>query len=407
MTFWSDPISFISQWLQQLLVNAGMTPELSGTMVSLLGALILPICSLLWVIFLIWYERKIIGRIQDRFGPNRVGPFGLIQPFADMIKIFTKEYVTPANADKVPFNLAPILMVGSTMFMWAVIPFTVNTIGADLNVGLIYLVAVGAIGELGVILAGYASNNKYSLLAGFRVVAQLVSYEVPMILALLVPVMLTGSMGLNDIIKAQPVWFLIVAPVPALIFFITGIAEVGRAPFDLLEADSELVAGFNIEYSGLKFGMFYVGDFMHAFTSAMVYTVIFLGGWQGPGAEQYPILGFLYFGIKTMVVHFITILIRGTLPRFRIDQVMNLNWKILTPIALVMVMVTAVIEKLMSGAPYFNQVIVNLAANLLVLAVVVLVYNKPIDTRRMELDRLAEINREMAERIMGGAGEAK
>lgn len=407
MEFWSDPITFISQWLQQLLVNSGMAPELSNQLVSLLGALILPVVSLLWVIFLIWYERKLIGRIQDRFGPNRVGPFGLIQPFADMIKIFTKEYVTPTNADKVPFNMAPILMVASTMFMWAVIPFTVNTVGADLNVGILYLIAVGAVGELGIILAGYSSNNKYSLLAGFRVVAQLVSYEVPMVLALLVPVLLSHSMRLNDIVKAQPVWFLFVALVPAIIFFITSIAEVGRSPFDLIEADSELVAGFNIEYSGLKFGMFYVGDFMHAFTSAMVYAVIFLGGWQGPGAEQYPILGFVYFGIKTAVVHFLTILIRGTLPRFRIDQMMNLNWKILTPIALVMVGLTAILEKLLMGSAEATRIVAHIAANLLVLACVVLFYGKPIETRRQKLDQVAEINKGMAERILGGAGESK
>ncbi len=407
MEFWSDPITFISQWLQQLLVNSGMAPELSNQLVSLLGALILPVVSLLWVIFLIWYERKLIGRIQDRFGPNRVGPFGLIQPFADMIKIFTKEYVTPTNADKVPFNMAPILMVASTMFMWAVIPFTVNTVGADLNVGILYLIAVGAVGELGIILAGYSSNNKYSLLAGFRVVAQLVSYEVPMVLALLVPVLLSHSMRLNDIVKAQPVWFLFVALVPAIIFFITSIAEVGRSPFDLIEADSELVAGFNIEYSGLKFGMFYVGDFMHAFTSAMVYAVIFLGGWQGPGAEQYPILGFIYFGIKTAVVHFLTILIRGTLPRFRIDQMMNLNWKILTPIALVMVGLTAILEKLLMGSAEATRIVAHIAANLLVLACVVLFYGKPIETRRQKLDQVAEINKGMAERILGGAGESK
>jgi NADH-quinone oxidoreductase subunit H len=402
MAFWSDPISFISQWLQTLLVNAGMAADLSSTLVSVLGAVILPLVSLLYVIFLIWYERKLIGRIQDRFGPNRVGPFGLIQPFADMIKIFTKEYVTPEGADIVPFNLAPILMVASTMFMWAVIPFTVKTFGADLNVGVLYLVAVGAVGELGIILAGYASHNKYSLLAGFRVVAQLVSYEVPMVLALLIPVILSHSMGLNDIVKAQPIWFILVAPVPAIIFFITGIAEVGRSPFDLIEADSELVAGFNIEYSGLKFGMFYVGDFMHAFTSAMVYTTIFLGGWQGPGAEQYPILGFVYFILKTAVVHFLTILIRGTLPRFRIDQVMNLNWKVLTPIALVMVMATAIVEKLLTGASMGIHFLGNLAVNLLVAAVVILVYGKPYDKRGEQRELLADQNREMAKRIMGG-----
>ncbi len=299
MPFWSDPLQFISLWLQQLLVNAGMSATLAYPLVNIAGAVVLPLLSLLWVIFLIWYERKLIGRIQDRFGPNRVGPWGIIQPFADMIKIFAKEYITPTGADKIPFNMAPILVVASVMFMWAVIPFTSTTYGANINVGVLYIIAVGAIGELGIILAGYASNNKYAMMAGFRVLAQLISYEVPMVLSLLIPVLLSRSMGINTIIQHQQVWYILIAPVAAIIFFITSVAEVGRSPFDLAEAESEIVAGFNIEYSGLKFGMFYVGEFLHAFTASMVYTVLFLGGWQGPGAVEIPILGFVYFGIKT------------------------------------------------------------------------------------------------------------
>ncbi len=402
MPFWSDPITFISQWLVQLLVNAGMAPELAAPIVTVAGALVLPLLAMLWVIFLIWYERKLIGRIQDRFGPNRLGPYGLIQPFADMIKIFAKEYITPKNADVVPFNLAPVLVVGAVLFMWAVIPFTVTTFGANINVGVLYIVAVGAIGELGIILAGYSSNNKYAQLSGFRMVAQLVSYEVPMVLVMLIPVLLSRSMGLNSIILAQnPIWFVLLAPVAAIVFFITSVAEVGRAPFDLAEAESEIVAGFNIEYSGLKFGMFYVGEFLHAFTASMVFTVLFLGGWQGPGAMQIPILGFVYFAIKTMVVYFVFILLRGSLPRFRIDQMMALNWKILTPVALLMVMITALVEKLYAGGTTLTHWVGHLAANALVVAVVVLFSRKPLDDRRDRIDELAEANREMAEKILG------
>ena len=402
MPFWSDPITFISQWLVQLLVNAGMAPELAAPIVTVAGALVLPLLAMLWVIFLIWYERKLIGRIQDRFGPNRLGPYGLIQPFADMIKIFAKEYITPKNADVVPFNLAPVLVVGAVLFMWSVIPFTVTTFGANINVGVLYIVAVGAIGELGIILAGYSSNNKYAQLSGFRMVAQLVSYEVPMVLVMLIPVLLSRSMGLNSIILAQnPIWFVLLAPVAAIVFFITSVAEVGRAPFDLAEAESEIVAGFNIEYSGLKFGMFYVGEFLHAFTASMVFTVLFLGGWQGPGAMQIPILGFVYFALKTVVVYFVFILLRGSLPRFRIDQMMALNWKILTPVALLMVMITALVEKLYAGGTTLTHWVGHLAANALVVAVVVLFSRKPLDDRRDRIDELAEANREMAEKILG------
>lgn len=401
MPFWSDPLLFISQWLQLLLVNAGMSEQLAYPLVNIAGAVILPLLSMLWVIFLIWYERKLIGRIQDRFGPNRVGPWGLIQPIADMIKIFAKEYITPAGADKIPYNLAPILVVASVMFMWAVIPFTVTTYGADINVGVLYIVAVGAIGELGIILAGYASNNKYSLLAGFRILAQLISYEVPMVLSLLIPVLLSRSMGINTIIEHQQVWFILIAPVAAIIFFITSVAEVGRSPFDLAEAESELVAGFNTEYSGLKFGMFYVGEFMHAFTASMIYTVLFLGGWQGPGAVEIPILGFVYFAIKTMVVYFVFILFRGSLPRFRIDQMMALNWKVLTPIAILIVSLTAVIEKLFESATPFTHNVAMLAVNILVIAIVVLFSRKPLSSRRDQIESLADDNREMVRKLMG------
>ena len=253
-------------------------------------------------------------------------------------------------------------------FAGAVVPFAQRTYGVDLNVGILYIVGVGGIGTLGILFAGWSSNNKYALLGAFRVVAQLISYEVPMVLALLVPVLLAGSMGLNAIVEAQSggYWYMFVSPLAALIFFITSIAEVGRAPFDLIEAESEIVAGFNVEYSGLKFGMFFVGEFLHAFTTALLFATIFMGGWQGPGADAYPILGFIYFGIKTALVYFLGILLRGSLPRFRIDQMMDINWKILTPLSLVTVMLSAVLGKAFQDSSTFVREIVQLAANLVV-----------------------------------------
>jgi NADH-quinone oxidoreductase subunit H len=328
-----------------------------------LGAFVLVAGSLFFCLLLIWAERKIGGRVQDRLGPNRVGPFGLGQAVADMLKIFTKEFVTPTGVDKVVYNLAPILSVAAVIMLWAVIPFTITFYGNDLNVGVLYLVAVGGLAEMGIVMAGWGSNNKFALLGAFRAVAQLVSYEVPMVISLLLPVMLSGSMRLNEIVRSQDVWFILSAPIAAAIFFISSIAENGRAPFDLMEAESEIVAGFNIEYSGLKFGFFFVGDFLHAFTIALLFSVLFLGGWRGPGADQIPLLGFVYLMLKTTVMYFAGLLVRFSLPRFRIDQMMNINWKMLTPLALGAVIATALIDKasanLMSTLPSLAQTILR------------------------------------------------
>jgi NADH-quinone oxidoreductase subunit H len=256
--------------------------------------------------------------------------------------------------------------VASVLLVWAVIPFTITIMGVNLNVGLVYIVASGGLSLLSVVLAGWGSNNKYAMLGGFRSVAQLISYEVPMVVSLLIPVMLAGSLGVNDLVKAQDVPFLITAPVAALIFFISSVAESGRSPFDLVEAESELVAGFNTEYSGLKFGMFYVAEFLHAFTISLLFSTLFLAGWRGPFAEQYPLLGFIYLVVKTFIVYFVVILFRGSLPRFRIDQMMNINWKLLAPLSIVSLIVTSVIAQPLAGFPA-ARTIALLIANVVVL----------------------------------------
>ena len=365
-SFWADPIGFVILWFISLLQGWGLPGDLVLLISYVVGALLLATGSLLLVIFLIWVERKIGGRVQDRLGPNRVGPYGLIQPIADMLKIFTKEFITPDGADKLVYNLAPILSVGSVIMIWAVVPFAINLYGSNLNVGVLYIVAVGGLGELGIILAGWGSNNKFALLGAFRAVAQLLSYEVPLVASLLIPVMLAGSMNLNEIVRAQTVPFIVMAPIAALIFFISSIAENGRAPFDLLEAESEIVAGFNVEYSGLKFGFFFVGDFLHAFTLALLFAVIFLGGWNGPAADSIPILGFVYLMIKTSIVYFLGLLVRFSLPRFRIDQMMALNWKVLVPLSLATLMLTAIFDKLAPAGNLLVQVIVLVLVNLII-----------------------------------------
>jgi NADH-quinone oxidoreductase subunit H len=269
-----DPINLIANWLRELLLGWGLTPGLVAFIMTFIGVLVVAIFVLLVDIFLVWVERKVVARFQDRLGPNRLGPFGLIQPFADVIKLLIKEDITPTGADRHIFNLAPILALASVLMLWAVVPFSENVFGTDLSVGVLYIVAVGAIGTLGIIMAGWASNNKYALLGAFRTVAQVVSYEVPMVIILLVPVILARSMSVKGIVDAQAgMWFIIMAPIAALIFLITAIAELGRAPFDLVEAESEIVAGFHIEYTGMKFGLFYAGELLHALTmGALVST---------------------------------------------------------------------------------------------------------------------------------------
>lgn len=369
MSFWRDPINFIIDWALGVLASTGLAQNWVTVISFVVGAFILAAGAMFFVVFLIWYERKLIGRIQDRFGPNRVGPWGLFQPVADMLKIFTKELITPKGVDWVAYNLAPVLAVAAVLMMWAVTPFWKTFVAADISVGILFLIAIGGLGELGIILAGWGSNNKYALIGALRAVASLISYEIPLVISALIPVMLAGTMNLSGIVEAQDVWFIVSAPVAALIFFISSVAETGRAPFDLAEAESEIVAGYNVEYSGLKFGMFFVGEFLHAFTASFVFVTVFLGGWRGPGAEEIPILGLVYFMIKTFIVYFALILFRGTNPRFRLDQLMNFNWKLLTPLALVVVLVTAFVDRLLVNSQDWLRIAVLLAVNFVIILI--------------------------------------
>lgn len=390
MEFVRDPISFIAIWLEGLLLGWNFSPAAATVIVQLLGAFILGAFSFALVIFTIWLERKLYARIQDRLGPNRVGPWGILQTFPDMVKIFTKEYITPDGADKVVYNLAPILTVSAVILLWAVIPFAPTIVGSEVNVGILYIVAVGAIGTLGIIMAGWSSNNKYALLGAFRTISQMVSYEVPMVLALLIPVLLGSSMGVNSLVEAQSVWFIVLSPLAAFLFFISAQAEIGRAPFDLLEAESELVAGYQTEYSGLKFGMFYVGEFLHAFTVSALMATLFLGGWRGPWAEQWPILGVAYFFMKTFIVYFFVVVLRITMPRLRIDQLLNFNWKFLTPIALVLLIATALAEKMIQSFGQDSLIlrtVIHLGINLVILWGTIAILRR---SARKERQRVAE-----------------
>lgn len=383
-----DPVTFISNWLENLLVSWGLTDGQVALILAVIGVLIIVTVVLILDILLVWIERKVVARFQDRLGPNRVGPYGLIQPIADVIKLLIKEDILPVGADKIVYNLAPIIALATVLLVWAVLPISATITGAYLNVGLLYIVAIGAISTLGIIMAGWASNNKYALLGAFRTVAQMVSYEVPMVIAMLVPVMLARSMGMTDIVEAQRgVWYIVVAPVAALIVFITSIAELGRAPFDLAEAESEIVAGFHIEYTGMKFGLFYAGELLHALTVGAIISTLFLGGWRGPGAEAFPILGIFYFFIKAFFLYWVIMWVKYSLPRIRIDHMLGFNWKFLTPLALVVLMSTAVLDKVLTRSSVLTRTLSMLGINLIIIFVTILILRS---RARIERQRVAE-----------------
>jgi NADH-quinone oxidoreductase subunit H len=369
----SDPVTSISEWLRAIMSGWGLPDGLITVILAVLGVVILASFVLIVDILLVWVERKMVARFQDRLGPNRVGPFGIIQPIADVIKLLIKEDILPDGADKFIFNIAPIFALATVLLLWAVIPFAPTIIGADINVAVLYIVAIGSIGTLAIIMAGWASNNKYALLGAFRTVALLIAYEVPMILALLVPVLLARSMGMQTIVAAQSPWYLFVVPLAALILFISSIAELGRTPFDISEAESEIVAGFHIEYTGMKFGLFYAGELLHALTVSALIATLFLGGWRGPFVDQVPILGPIYLFIKAFLVYYLIMWVRYSFPRVRIDQMLGFNWKFLTPLALLLLIVVAILDKLLVGVSQVGYVLVMLGANLVIVWGAVLV----------------------------------
>ncbi|HRW46765.1 MAG: NADH-quinone oxidoreductase subunit NuoH [Caldilinea sp.] len=349
---WSDA-------LIQMQYNLGAPQELSWLVQGItyfVGAFILANAALVLALVLIWITRKVISRIQDRIGPNRLGPFGLFQTIADAMKLLSKEDINPTSADTISYQIAPVLSVVGVIMALAVIPFGAGLIGADLNVGVLYLVALGSIGIMAALMAGWGSNNKYALLAGFRVVAQLLSYEIPMVLAMLAPVLLVNTMRMQELAQAQSLfigpinlgigWFVFLLPGAFLIYFISALAEGEQTPFDLLEAESELVAGFHIEYSGMKFAMFFLAQFLNSFFLGAIAVALFLGGWQGPFAGQIPLLGPIYFMAKTFFIYVVIQWIKGTFPRMRVDQMMQFAWKVLVPLVLTLILVQMVVMKL-------------------------------------------------------------
>ncbi len=300
-----------------------------------------------------FYERKLLARMQVRIGPNRVGPGGWLQPAADGIKLIFKEELIPEKADKFLFVLAPIITVIPAFIIMAVIPWgtSVNLFGreialtiADVNVGVLYILSVASIAVYGITLAGWSSNNKYAMMGGLRSAAQMVSYELALGLAFVPSIMLAGSMSMGEIVEAQRgIWFIVYQPVAFFIFLLAGLAEVNRAPFDIPEAEQELTAGYHTEYSGMKFSLFFMAEYIKMAAVSAIAASLFFGGYRGPFVDQVPALGPLYFFIKILIGLGVMIWIRATIPRIRYDRLMSFGWKVLLPLALVNVFITAII----------------------------------------------------------------
>ncbi len=325
----------ILEQFQQWLLN--YWPSWAAYLVpALIAFVIIAIVVLVMALMLIYIERRVIGRFQIRLGPNRAGPWGILQTVADAIKVLIKEDIVPIRADPWVHFWAPIIAFFPALMIFAVIPWGRGAIFADLNIGILYVIAISSIGLIGVFMAGWGSNNKFSLVAAMRTVAQMISYEIPLVLSIGGVLIIAGSLSMVSIVEAQELPFFLLQPLGFLIFFLAATSEINRSPFDLLEAESEIVTGYHTEYSGMKFALFYLTEYTHAFALSAIATTLFLGGWRWallPGP--------LWFFIKLLLVFILLLWMRSTLPRVRVDQLMGFAWKFLFPLALINLFITA------------------------------------------------------------------
>ena len=330
---------------------------------ALVGIIVMLVFILGMVIVFIYVERRLLGRFQIRLGPNRLGPEGIFQPIATALKVLLKEDVCPTAADKLIHWLAPVVVFIPILLVFAVVPFQDHALLADLNVGVVYILAISSISAVGIYMAGWGSNNKYSMISAFRTVGQMVSYELPVVLSILGIVLMAGSLSLNTIVEKQEIPYLLMQPLGFLIFFIGTLAEMNRSPFDLLEADSEIVAGYHTEYSGMKFAMFYLGEYGHSLVYAAIIAALYLSGWKGPLLWPW-----LWFIIKILAVFFVIVWIRATLPRFRVDQLMSFAWKGLLPMAIINLFIVAAEVLWLPASMPWLIVPVNFACGAIIIA---------------------------------------
>ena len=335
----------VFSWLYSQLLNIGLSVTLADAVSQVgLAVVVFGFLSLV-ALFLVWWERKVSAHIQQRFGPMMTGWHGVLQTIADALKLIQKEDIVPTLADRKVFYWAPIIAFVCAFAAYIVIPFGKGLIVSDLNIGILYIIAITTFTIISLLMAGWGSNNKYALLGGMRSAAQAVSYEVPLVLSILGVVMVAGSMSMNDIVLAQSGWGgfrwnLFFQPLGFVIYIIAATAESNRTPFDLPEAEQELVAGFNIEYSGMKFAMFFLAEFINMFTVSAIAATVFLGGWNGPFLPSW-----VWFMGKTLAIVFVLMWFRWTYPRLRVDQLMEFSWKVLLPLAFVNIIYVGVCSK--------------------------------------------------------------
>lgn len=332
----ADWLISLGTGVRNIVVSLGISDPFTDYVMTILAALVLMAVLGMVDLYGVYAERRIAGFIQYRHGPNRVGPHGLLQAVADGIKMLSKEDLIPNGADRTVFRLAPYIVFTPAMMVWAVLPFSKYVVAVDLNIGLLYVIAIVSVATLGLLMAGWSSNNKYSLLGAMRSVAQMLSYELPLVFSILGVVMLAGSINLSAVVEAQTrVWFIIPQFLGFIIFIISATAELNRLPFDLVEADSELTAGAFTEYSGMRWGIFFAAEYANIFAVSALATTLFLGGWHGPLLPPY-----VWFFIKTCTMMFFFIWMRWTFPRLRIDQLLNLSWKVLLPLSILNILLT-------------------------------------------------------------------
>lgn len=362
-------------WFQRLPASTSR-PEVWAHVLTLVAtAFVLALVPLVAVIVLAWFERKIVARMGSRLAPDNSGAYGgpwdLLQVLTDAIKMFAKEDVVPAAADRWVFSIAPVVILATAVLVWAVIPLGEGLIGSDLNIGIFYILSLGSGSMIGMLMAGWGSGNEHTMLAALRGIATLISTAIPQVLSVLVVVMVAGSFSMPDIVEAQEVPFLFTLPVTALLFFVASLARAGRWPFDLVETNSEVAAGYFNEYSGVKFGMFYLAESMNRLAVAAIFSTLFLGGWRGPWVDQLPVLGTLWLVLKILLFTLMIQFLQYRLPRLRIDRNLELSWKFLVPLALVNVCVVALVGKAVPTSAVWVRAGTFLGANVL-LALIVL-----------------------------------
>jgi NADH-quinone oxidoreductase subunit H len=371
LNFWVE----LGAWAQGVLGGWGLPTWAVNLISDVVGVLILVVIGIMAVIIFTPMERKVIARMQDRPGPNRVWPYGLLQAIADAIKMLTKEDVTPTHADRALHMIAPLIVAIPALLVYAVLPWGPNIIGKDLNVGILFILAVGAIHVLAILIAGWGSNNKFSLLSAFRSVNQLLAYEIPMVLCILTVILFSKTMSMQGIVEAQTIPYFIVMPVGAFIFLVSAMAEANRSPVDLLEADSEMVAGYMVEYSGMKFAMFFIAEYVNMFAAAILISTLYLGGYKFFGLEDLaPVLTPVIVFAKAVFVIFCMLWFRATFPRMRYDQLVGFAWKFLVPLSMVNLMLGALVVKL--SEDIWTQAGLMLLGNVIVIIVTAFILNR-------------------------------